>query len=200
MIFLKTHLHFSFNSKSTQSVPMRRFVILITLGIMAGVTLCAQGNNKRYHGSVKLDPRKGFITINELTYAFGLSETTEKYANSYLGFNTINGYQINKSFVAAGGTGIFIYNEGKIIPLFLDFQYRFYTTRKITSYAYADGGFLFNVTDHSEATKLFVNPGIGMRHDFSRDLGGNLGFGMMIQQGSYRSSFVNIKLGITFKP
>jgi hypothetical protein len=168
--------------------------------IIAGITVSAQGGHQKYHGSAKLDPRKGFITINELTYAFGLSEATAKYANSYLGFNTINGYQINKSFVAAGGTGIFIYNEGKIIPLFLDFQYRFSSTRQITSYAFADGGFLFNVTDKAEATKLFVNPGIGFRHDFSRDLGGNLGIGLMIQQGSYRSSFVNIKLGITFKP
>jgi hypothetical protein len=181
-------------------VFMRLFVLAISGLILTGATVCAQGSHQKYRGSAKLDGRKGFITMNELTYAFGLSETTQKYANSYLGFNTINGYQINKSFVAAGGTGIFIYNEGKIIPLFLDFQYRFYSTQKITSYAFADGGFLFNVTDKAEAAKLFVNPGIGFRHDFSRDLGGNLGMGVMVQQGPYRCSFVNIKLGITFKP
>ncbi len=182
------------------SASMRRFLIVLYLVILTGATLHAQSSRTKYRSSVKLDPRKGFITINELTYAFGLSATNVKYADSYLGFTTVNGYQINKSFVVAGGTGIFIYNDGKAIPLYLDFNYRFHAMKTFTSYAFADGGFIFHVTDKNENTKLFINPGIGIRHDFSRDLGGNFGIGMMIQQGSIRSSFVNLKLGITFKP
>lgn len=200
MNFLTSHIHLTPYTENKLSEVLRHFVLAVTLMILTGITLCAQGSHQKYRGSAKLDPRKGFITVNELTYAFGISATDEKYSDSYLGFITINGYQINKSFVAAGGTGIFIYNDGKVIPLFLDFQYRFYSTREITSFAFADGGFLFNVTDKTEVSKLFINPGIGFRHDFSRDLGGNLGIGMMVQQGRSRNSFVNIKLGITFKP
>jgi hypothetical protein len=175
------------------------FMVLLFLSLAEGSMTAQVGGSKR-KGTSKLDTHKGYITVNDLTYGYGLSVTDAPYANSYLGFTTIQGYQINKNFVFGGGLGFHVYDAGKALPLFLDFRYRFYTARALTSYAFADGGFLFKLGSEDKTTELFLNPGIGVRHDFSKDVGGNLGVGIMIQQGPSRNSFVNIKLGVTIKP
>ena len=143
---------------------------------------------------------KGIFSINDLTYGLGLSNADVPYSKSYIGFNTIHGYQINKNYVIALGAGYFVYKEGNALPLFMDVRYRFYTTSILTSFLYGDGGFIFHVSGLKEGSKVFINPGIGLRYDFSKDLAGNFGLGMMVQQGTIRSSFINIKVGMTLKP
>lgn len=147
-----------------------------------------------------LSPAPGYITINEFTAGFGLGETDVDYAKSMYGFTTIHGYQINKNFMFAGGTGLLMYNGGTLIPLFMDFRYT-YVLSSLAPYFFGDGGFLLNPSDINGGTKLFVNAGPGVRFTMSRKLGFNFGAGLLIQMGqTRRDAFINFKLGVTFKP
>jgi hypothetical protein len=145
-----------------------------------------------------LSSNSGFISINELTAGIGLGETIVPYSKSFIGFTTVNGYQINKNFVIAAGTGLYFYDGGLLVPLFLDFRYRFYIG-VFTPYFFTDGGLLLNFSDIN-LTKPLINPGIGVRYSFSRKVAVNLGSGLLIQQGSSnRDAFINIKAGVTYK-
>lgn len=140
----------------------------------------------------------GFITINELTAGFGIGGTSVPYSRIFIGFTTINGYQINKNFVVAAGTGLFFYNGGQLVPLFLDLRFRF-KIGQITPYFFTDGGGLLNFSDIN-SSRLFVNPGIGLRYSLSPNVAINFGGGLFIQQAPpNRDSFINIKAGITYK-
>ncbi len=145
-----------------------------------------------------LSSRPGFISTNELTAGIGLGETDTPYSKSFIGFTTVIGYQINKNFVAAVGTGLSFYNGGMFIPLFLDFRYRL-NMGLFAPYNFADGGLLLNLSEIS-ASKRFVNPGIGVQYSFSPKIAINLGGGPLVQWGApNRDSFINIKAGVTYK-
>ena len=145
-----------------------------------------------------LNTAPGFITINEATYGLGLSGTTAPFSKQFFGFTSVNGYQVNKNFIFAGGTGLSFYESGLLVPLFLDFRFAFYINR-ITPYIYGDGGLLINVSDLNN-TKLFINPGIGARYTISREIALNLGAGILSQvDGTVRESFLNLKLGLVYK-
>lgn len=153
--------------------------------------------NKPY---VSLNPLSGYITINELTAGVGLSNTTFPFSKSFFGFTTIHGYQINESFIIAAGSGASVYNEGTLIPLFMDVRYRF-MAKTITPYVFADGGLLFNFSDFNHGIRLFINPGGGASYTLTSSLALNLGAGLWMQMGEdKRDSFVNFKFGLTFKP
>jgi hypothetical protein len=145
-----------------------------------------------------LNASPGFITINEITYGMGLSGMSFPYSKHFFGMTTVNGYQVNKNFIFAGGTGFYIYESGLLIPLFLDFRYSFYIST-LTPYLFADGGLLINPS-LLDNTKLFINPGIGARYTLSRKLAVNLGAGIHSQvDGTVRESFLNMKLGAVYK-
>ncbi len=182
------------------SFAMKSVLWLVIIFMLAAEVLSAQATASVKKSTSRLDTKKGYITVNDLSYGIGLSKTNEPYSDSYFGFTTIQGYQINKIFVVGGGTGFLVYNAGKAAPLFLDFQYRFTTNTAYTAFASADGGFLFKFGGDERAANLFVNPAIGVRRDFSRDVGADFSIGMMVQQGNIRNSFINIKLGVTIKP
>jgi hypothetical protein len=80
----------------------------------------------------------------------------------------------------------------------LDFRYNI-SLKKITPYAWANGGFLFNVEDFKD-NRTFVNPGFGARYAFNRKLALNGGAGMWFQHGLTRDSFINFRVGLVFKP
>ena len=146
-----------------------------------------------------LNTSPGFITINELHAGIGLGITEVPYSKYFFGFTTINGYQINKNFVAAAGTGLSFYNGGMLLPLFLDFRFRF-NISQFTPYLFADGGFLLKLSSLNE-TKLFINPGLGIRYAVSDKLAVNLGGGFLVQMGSegLRDTFITFKTGVTYK-
>ena len=177
----------------------RLLIFLFCMVVLSGSSgLLCQDKMLPYEPEGILSSNPGFILINELTTGIGLGITDVPYSKSFFGFTTVNGYQINKNFVAAVGTGLSFYNGGLLVPLFLDFRYRF-NICLITPYVFADGGLLLNFSDIN-AIKLFVNQGIGIRYSFSRNIAVNLGSGMLIQTGaSYRDSFINIKAGMTYK-
>jgi opacity protein-like surface antigen len=178
---------------------MKLASVLLILIALTFSTASAQEKVTPNKPSTTLNPESGFITINELTAGFGLGITSVPYSKSYFGFTTINGYQIDKNFVMAAGTGILGYNGGVLIPLFLDFRYRF-NLDPYTPFIWADGGFLLNLKDFSNGTKQFLNPGAGVRYAFSRNIAANLGAGLLLQSGGGISdTFINFKGGVTYK-
>jgi len=145
-----------------------------------------------------LNSNPGFITINEVTYGLGLSGTTAPFSKQFFGFTSVNGYQVNRNFIFAAGTGLYFYESGLLVPLFLDIRFSFYINR-LTPYVFGDGGLLIDVSDLN-STKLFINPGIGTRYTFTRNIAANFGAGIQSQvDGTVRESFLNLKLGIVYK-
>ena len=178
---------------------MKRKLSVILLIICTVTIISAQDIVTPNRPVSMLSGDPGFITINELHFGIGLGMTNVPYSKSFFGFTTINGYQINKNFVVAGGTGLSFYNGGMLVPLFLDFRFRF-NVSQFTPYIFGDGGFLLKLSNIN-STKLFINPGLGIRYSFTRNWAANLGGGFLIQTGTagIRDTFINIKAGVTYK-
>jgi opacity protein-like surface antigen len=177
----------------------KSFSLLLIMMLASGIA-AAQDKvvpNKPY--SI-LNTYAGYITINEVTGGFGIGETDVPVAKGFTGFTTIHGYQVNKNFLVAGGTGVYFYNEATFIPLFADFRYSF-MIGTLTPFVFGDGGFLLDIENLNSGTRLFVNAGPGVRYAMSNKLALNLGAGLFIQMGDQRrDSYINFKLGVTFKP
>jgi hypothetical protein len=145
-----------------------------------------------------LNTTPGFITINEVTSGLGLSGKTFPYSQYFIGFTSVNGYQINKNFIVALGAGAYFYESGMLIPVFLDMRFYFNIDR-LTPYLFSDGGLLLNFSDLN-TTKLFINPGMGARYALSRTTALTIGAGILAQvDGTVRESFGNLKFGIIYK-
>ena len=170
-------------------------IIIILVALSAGNAQYRVLPNKPFS---TLNTNPGFITINEFTGGYGLSGTTAPYSKHFFGFTSVNGYQVNRNYIFALGTGLYFYESGLLVPLFLDFRFSFYVGR-ITPYIFADGGLLINVSKLND-TKLFINPGVGARYTMSRNIAINLGLGVLAQvDGTVRESFLNPKLGVVYK-
>ena len=170
-------------------------IIIIFVALSAGKAQYRVLPNKPFS---TLNTNPGFITINEFTGGYGLSGTTAPYSKHFFGFTSVNGYQVNRNYIFAAGVGLYFYESGLLVPLFLDFRFAFYVGR-ITPYIFADGGLLINVSKLND-TKLFINPGVGARYTMSRNIAINLGLGVLAQvDGTVRESFLNPKLGVVYK-
>lgn len=176
---------------------MKRTLAHLLLMVLTLSVISAQDIVDPNRPGIELSTEKGFITINEINFGFGLGLNKVPYSKSFIGITTVNGYQFNKSIIAAAGTGIIFYNDGILVPLFLDFRYRF-NINQYTPYVFADGGVMLNFSDFN-STKIFLNPGIGIRYAFSRRWAANIGTGLLVQYGEIRDSFINFKLGATYK-
>ena len=110
------------------------------------------------------------------------------------------GVEFNGTTITGLGMGISFYNGGLLLPLFLDFRHSFYNYNKYAVYLFGDAGALYEISQKIEYSKMFINPGLGVVYDLSKNFGANFGMGMFIQQGQRRDSFISFKLGITFTP
>ena len=174
---------------------MKKLLLSILL-IWASASLSAQEkvNPNKPFGTLHSEP--GYITINELSYGFGLGETSPDYSKFFFGFTTIHGYQINKRFTTSGGTGILFYNGGVLMPLFIDVRFRF-DLKPVTPYLWNQEGVLVNFSDFQDS-KIFVALGGGGQYAFSKNFAANLGIGGMIQSSGVRDSFIVVKAGVTY--
>ena len=177
---------------------MKRTLSLKLMIICACFTVSAQNEDSLKQHDYVLRSSSGFITINELTVGIGLGETGVPYSKSFFGITTVNGYQTDNNFIAAIGTGLSFYNGGMLVPLFLDFRYGF-NIDQFNPYIFVDGGLLFNFSDFKEGTKLFINPGIGVRYYVSQKMAVTLGGGLLVQYRPSRDAFINIKAGVSYK-
>ena len=177
---------------------MKRGIFFIIIFVSYSCIVSAQykGYPNQPFSALKSTP--GFITINELTGGIGLSGTSAKYSKYFWGFTSVNGYQINRNFIAGAGIGLSFYEDGLLVPLFLDFRFAF-KVGKLTPYLFADGGLLINFS-YFDGTNLFINPGVGARYSLNRNFALNLGAGILSQvDGVNRESFANLKLGVVYK-
>jgi hypothetical protein len=167
------------------------FLLLISVSLPAQEKVLA---GKPYY---TLDSSPGFTTINELIVGFGLGDTSVPYSKMFFGLTTTNGYQINRNFVIAGGTGVLFYNGGTLVPLFADFRYRM-NIDPVTPCFFVDSGFLLDFTGIGDS-KIFVSGGAGAQYALSKQLAINGGAGLMIQSGGHRDAFITLRAGVTYK-
>jgi hypothetical protein len=177
---------------------MRRVLFLVII-TFSSLSVKAQGRVMPNRPNSILNSNPGYITINEFQAGLGLGNTNTDFSKTMFGFSTIHGYQMNKSFLLAGGTGALFYNGGMLIPLFMDFRFNI-SISSFTPYAYADGGVLINTSDLVEDSKIFINAGGGVRYSFSRQLAATASAGYWVQNGISRDSFVVVKAGLTYRP
>lgn len=146
--------------------------------------------------SVKMVPR--FITAAELTGGWGMNTTDIPYAHWLSGATVVAGLEFNRRFLAGFGAGAHIFNGGTLIPIFVEFRYGF-PTKNFTPYLFSKGGALLNF-ESNNSSNIFLNAGIGLRHQFSDKLGFNFGTGLYTHNsGQYgRSSFLTMNLGLIF--
>ena len=71
----------------------------------------------------------------------------------------------------------------------------------IDPYLSGSGGMLLNPSDFNAGTRMFINPAAGVMYSISRNMAANLSAGLVIQMAPNisRASFVNSKLGVTYK-
>jgi hypothetical protein len=174
---------------------MRRTILVISVMLMSAAYAFAQNRVAPNKPNQVLSTEPGYVTINELNGGPGLGIVSAPYAKYFFGFTTIHGYQVDQSFMVAGGTGFSAYNGGSMIPLFIDLRYCF-PMGEFAPYGSGDGGVLFMFKG---GTKLFINPAAGVRYTLSRNVALNFSTGLFIQTGEgVRDSYVNFKLGVTY--
>ena len=107
--------------------------------------------------------------------------------------NTIAGYRVNNHFIAGIGAGANFYNGGTMIPLYLDFRYKF-NQGKVTPFFVADGGVLFDPKGLS-SSGLFINPAFGIAKKLNNKVSFHISGGLWVQEApaGSRNSFLNIK-------
>lgn len=141
----------------------------------------------------------GYFNNAELNGGYGLAVTSVPFANYYWGVTDINGYMIDKHWLAGLGVGLFQYDAGWTMPLYLDFRYTFNNKKIYTPYIFADGGFMIELSPFRVPNSVFMNPGLGLYRKINDNMALNLGAGLFVQSFNIRSSFVNVKVGFTFR-
>lgn len=189
---------------------MKRIYLTLAVIILACVVSYGQIKRNKYKPSRGRRPSPnmnrnqaapGFVSINEGTYGLGVGGIEVPYSNYLAGFTSVNGYNINSMFMFGIGTGFLMYNEGFLVPLFGDFRITADIPQKVKPYFYFDGGWLLDFEDIANNTKVFMNPGIGVKYPFSSVLSANLAAGFFSQHGpNRRDSFIKFNVGVTFKP
>ncbi len=175
---------------------MKRIILFLVISAAASGAIYSQNlviPNKPY---AFFNSSPGYITINEFAAGMGLTKENVPFSKSFFGFNTIHSYQINRNFILGAGTGIYVYNGGGMVPIFMDFRFNF-SIQTLTPFFSGDGGLLVN----PEGTeKIFINPGAGVRYALDDNICLTFGAGYFIQVAETQNSFVSFRLGLTFKP
>lgn len=149
---------------------------------------------------VTYDWRPGFVSITELTGAFGLGQTADELSRYYYGINTIAGYQFARNIKAGAGLGLHVHNEGSLFPLFLDIRYSM-NAQEIVPFLAGAGGIMLDFSNLVDNTRVFINPSVGIKYVAANRIGVSFSSGLMITTGgpNARKSFLNFKLGIELK-
>lgn len=174
---------------------------ILLISIILFTTLASFGQLVRPNRpGLKLDGSKGYITINEFAGGYGLSGQTVPYSKHYFGFTTLHAYQANETFLVGAGTGILFYNDGILIPLYIDLRIRL-IQNFLFPYLSGSAGMLLNPSDFDPGSRLFINPAAGVMYTVHRNLALNANAGLKIQMAANdgRASFLSSKFGVTYK-
>lgn len=144
---------------------------------------------------VKDRTSRGYMLLIENSAGFG----TGTYGMNMEKFSVINGYRFNPYISLGGGTGLRYgsndYFDNVYLPIFADFRVNF-INRKVTPYASVQLGTAFNLSDEDDdEPQVFLNPTIGVKFNFTKRMGLNLGIGLDLQTISnynyYSNSYYN---------
>ncbi|MBS0010649.1 MAG: hypothetical protein KFF49_04525 [Bacteroidales bacterium] len=174
---------------------------IILVSIILFTTLMSYGQLVRPNRPhVILDGRKGYITINEFAAGSGLSGQSTPYSEYYFGITTLHAYQANETFLVGAGTGLLFYDDGLLIPLFIDLRLRL-AQNYLAPYLSGAAGMLLNPSQFDSGTRMFINPSAGIMYSITRNLAANVGAGLQIQMAPNigRASFVTARVGIIYK-
>ena len=144
--------------------------------------------------------RPHYVNNTELTAGFGLADTEPDFTRSIFGVTNVFGYAFTRRFTGGIGTGVFLYNGGALMPLYLDFRYRFRGTN-YKPFIVATGGMLFNFYDFDQSG-AFINPSFGIERRLNQRAALHISVGPQMQHahGSYRASFIVVRAGININP
>lgn len=174
---------------------------LLALLLMIPFTVAVSQTQARLARTPALnyDWRPGFVSITDLTGALGLASTSSDLSAYYYGITTSAGYQFTRNLKAAAGAGIHIHDEGVLFPLFADFRLSM-NAQQVIPFISGTGGIMLDF-DEIQATRVFINPALGLRIVAASRRAVTLGTGLMITTGGMhqRKSFVNFRLGVELK-
>lgn len=183
---------------------MKNFLIIIIFLFTSAFTT-AQRQSGATRQKVTLNPNSGYANVTEATFGYGVAGTTMPYSQQYYGFTSSHGYQLNiyglnvsTNLFMGLGSGLLFYKEGNLVPAFVDFRFT-WDKNKIEPFLYGNSGLLFGVKNLDENTKLFINAGGGIRFRIDEAFALSLGTGLLLQMGTSRASFLNVKAGVSYK-
>jgi hypothetical protein len=170
-----------------------KFSAIAVLLISCSALLPAQSGSGKFNRYADVS---GYINITEIGGGLGISNPVNDFTRYFAGITTVNGYVIDHHFLTGIGTGVYGYDAGIVVPVYLDIRYTF-NNRRFTPFVFGDGGVLVEL-NHPEDFGLFVNPGLGVIRKLSKSMKLSLGAGLYIQEMGERASFINVKLGLYF--
>lgn len=167
--------------------------MVITLLFLSTAASQAQRN---YYAAMGWRPH--FVHTPELTVGFGLGSTEPDYTGSITGITYILGYAFTDRLTGGAGSGVYFYNGGSMVPVFLDFRYRLGGNNYKPFLAAKSGVLLFLADIYSSGA--FINPSIGIDRKLTDKLALHLTAGPLVQHApeKYRSSFIVLRAGVTF--
>jgi len=159
--------------------------------------LCAHGQMGKKKPAITVTYEPGYVNIIEIGPGLGLLDVEADYSRYVFSLTSVNGYLINKTFLAGIGAGFNIYNGGIMVPLFVDLRYTL-KNGVYEPFILMDQGLLLSVNDIVNNTALFINPGVGIRKVLSGRMAFYANMGLMVQMspGIGRSSFLTVRAGL----
>ncbi len=178
---------------------MKRSLILLLLIIPFATLLSQPRNRVARTPALNYDWRPGFISITELTGAYGLASTDTELSKYYYGITTLAGYQFTRNFKAGAGLGVHNHNEGLLFPLFLDFRLSM-NAQELVPFLAGSGGIMVDFKE-IQATRVFINPSVGVRYVAAQRRAVTFSTGLIVTTGGMheRKSFINFRLGLELK-
>jgi len=184
---------------------MKTKKIFLTALFMAGVfALCAENPfltfNPRMQDTVRVEKASGatgFFNVTSLDAGIGLKETCQCYSKRYYGVSNVTGYRFSEKIHAGAGVGLWLYNNGTLLPLFLNGRY-YLSKKEVKPFIGGDAGTLIRIDGNERHPKLFGHPAAGVRIPLSGKMSVIAQLGLMTQfyEGSGHDSFLTINLGL----
>jgi hypothetical protein len=180
-------------------------ILIVFVFLFATAFAAAQKPSGSTRQKVTLNTNSGYANVTEATFGYGVAGTTMPYSRQYYGFTSSHGYQLNiyglnlsTNLFLGLGSGLLFYKEGNLVPAFVDIRFT-WDKKMIEPFLYGNSGLLFGVKNLDENTKLFINAGGGIRFRIDGAFALSLGTGLLLQMGTSRASFLNVKAGVSYK-
>lgn len=178
---------------------MKKLLVMLVIFVFASILIFGQADSSMLKFSFASISKSGIYNTTEMNFGVGLGDTNADYSKSFFGVTGGVGLGIFRNLLCGIGTGVFFYNGGTLIPIYLDIRY-FLEFGKISAYAFSAGGLLLNISGSNDGTRLLLNPGLGIKYHLGNKISANIGAGVLIQtiKDKERDSFFNFKLGIIY--